>query len=246
MIDTILFDLDGTLVRFTQKAFIDAYFGELAKVFGKMGMDINLSIKAVWAGTKSMFINDGTKLNSERFWHTFAKVMELDGERLKTVEAACDSFYTNEFNTVKSIIDYSDIPKRLVRGLAQKGYKIALATNPLFPKCAVESRLGWIGLAASDFIHITHYSNSKFCKPHLGYYKEILQEIGKTPEQCIMVGNNPSEDMIPREIGMETYLVTDYMENESDTDITTYRKGTLAEMETTLMQYADCKGVIAG
>ena len=239
MINTVLFDLDGTLLRFSQEAFIDAYFGELAKVFARMGMDAKLSIKAVWAGTKAMFGNDGSKPNSVRFWDTFAGFLGLGNEQAKTVEAACDSFYTNEFNAVKSIVDHSDISKRLVRGLSRKGYNVALATNPLFPECAVESRLGWIGLEASDFIHITHYSNSSFCKPNLGYYGELLSRIGKAPQQCLMVGNNPVEDMVAGELGIETFLVTDYLEDEASVDVSVFRHGTLDELESALMSMPD-------
>ena len=234
MIDTVLFDLDGTLARFTQKAFIDTYFAELAKVFIKMGMDAGQSIKAVWAGTKSMYLNDGSRTNAAAFWESFGNVLGLDAQRIGTVESACDSFYENEFDAVKSIVDLSDVPQRLLRRLTSEGYHAALATNPLFPECAVVTRLRWIGLSPGDFIHITHYSNSSFCKPNLEYYKDVLDKIGKKPEQCIMVGNNPAEDMIAGKLGMQTYLVTDCLENEAGADISSYRHGSLAQLETAL------------
>jgi len=161
--------------------------------------------------------------------------LKLDSEQIRVVEGACDSFYTNEFNAVRSIVRHSDVPARLVRELAAKGYVVALATNPLFPECAVESRLGWIGLEASDFAHITHYSNSSFCKPNLSYYNEVLSAIGKPPERCVMIGNNPAEDMIAGELGMQTLLVTDCLENEAGEDISGFRQGSLAELETCLM-----------
>jgi len=231
MIDTILFDLDGTLLKFTQKAFIGAYFKELTKVFIKLGFDGEESIKAVWAGTKAMMLNDGSELNTKKFWQGFAAHMSIAGQQLDKVEAACDSFYTNEFNSVKSIIEPSDIPKRLIKTMAAKGYGIVLATNPLFPLCAVESRLAWAGLDANDYLLITHYANSTFCKPNPGYFKEIFSKINKTPQQCIMVGNNPAEDMVAGTLGAETYLVTDCLENESDMDITPFRRGRLSELE---------------
>ena len=237
MIDTILFDLDGTLVRFYQDDFLNTYFKELSKVFIRLGLDAEKACKGVWAGTKAMVLNDGAALNTRRFWDGFSDFMGIDGELLKTVEAACDSFYTNEFNTVKSIVKPNDIPKRLVRLMQDKGYYIVLATNPLFPPCAVDSRLDWIGLNRDDFKLITHYENSSFCKPNPAYYHEVLKKIGKSPEQCLMVGNNPAEDMCVSALGMEVFLITDFMENETGLDITEFRHGSIEDLEEFLMAF---------
>ena len=239
MLDTIMFDLDGTLLQYYQQEFIDVYFAELGKVFVRMGMDPERSIKGVWAGTKAMVLNDGSVLNIERFWHVFSEYMGLTGEPLRSVEAACDRFYSNEFNAAKVVMRPSEIPKRIVREMASKGYDVVLATNPMFPQCAVESRLGWTGLEIQDFKLVTHYSNSTFCKPNTEYYREILGKISKSPVQCLMVGNNPVEDMCAGLLGMETFLVTDYLENETGADISAFRRGTLAEMEAYLVALPD-------
>jgi len=226
-----MFDLDGALIHFSQEAFIEAYFGELKKVFLRLGIDPDFAIKAVWAGTKAMILNDGAKLNTCRFWEVFAEYSGFSGENLRAVEDACDSFYINEFDSVKSIVRPNHISKRLVRSLAARGYAVVLATNPLFPECAVKTRLNWIGLEPRDFRLITHYANSSFSKPNPEYYREILKKINKTPEQCFMAGNNAREDMCAGDLGIETFLVTDCLENESGVDINAFRRGTLAELE---------------
>jgi FMN phosphatase YigB (HAD superfamily) len=92
-------------------------------------------------------------------------------------------------------------------------------------------------LKDSDFAHVTHYSNSTFCKPNLGYYREILAKIGKTPEQCLMAGNNPAEDMCAAELGVAVYLVTDFLENEVNIDISAYQSGSLEQLEEYLMAF---------
>ena len=244
MVDTIMFDLDGTLLQYGQTAFIDAYLAELKKVFINIGLDAELSIKGIWVGTKAMVLNDGTVLNIERFWRAFSDYLGLTYDQLKTVEAACDRFYSNEFNVVKSVMTPSDIPKRLVRAMAAKGYGIVLATNPMFPECAVKSRLGWTGLEIRDFQLVTHYANSTFCKPNPGYYREILAKINKTPQQCLMVGNNPAEDMSAGLLGIETFLMTGYLENEANMDITAFRRGNLAELEAYLTSFPQIRVVI--
>jgi FMN phosphatase YigB (HAD superfamily) len=234
-----MLDLDGTLLQISQKEFIDAYFAKLMKVFLRLGMDAEMSVKAVWAGTKAMMLNDGSKLNTHRFWETFAQTLQLTEEQLRKVELACDNFYINEFDEVKAVIKPNDISKRLVKAMAKKGYTLVLATNPLFPACAVETRLGWIGLEPDDFEYITHYANSTYCKLNPGYYNEIFDKINRLPGQCFMAGNNPAEDMCAGLLGAEIFLVTDYLENESGMDITPFRSGTLAELDEYLTALPD-------
>jgi FMN phosphatase YigB (HAD superfamily) len=161
--------------------------------------------------------------------------MGIKGAVLEAVESACDSFYSNEFNIVKSVVRFSEVPSRLVRAMSARGFCIVLATNPLFPPCAVDSRLGWIGLDQSDFELITHYENSSFCKPNPAYYRDVFSKIDKSPSQCLMVGNNPAEDMCVGELGAETFLVTDFMENDTGLDITAFKHGTIEELEAYLM-----------
>jgi FMN phosphatase YigB (HAD superfamily) len=219
----------------SQSAFISVYFTELGKVFARMGMDTAQAIQAVWTGTKAMIRNDGSCFNSERFWAAFSASLGLTAAQAQDVEAACDAFYTNEFDSVKSILTPQDTSKRLVRAMAAKGFTVVLATNPLFPLCGVETRLRWIGLELTDFAWVTHYANSTYCKPNLGYYREVLGKIGKEPERCLMAGNNPAEDMCIRDLGADTFLVTDCLENEAGTDTADYRRGTLLDLEHYLM-----------
>jgi FMN phosphatase YigB (HAD superfamily) len=184
---------------------------------------------------KAMLMNDGNTLNKNRFWKTFADVSKLDDEMLQLAEKMSDNFYQNEFNLVKSVTAPTDIPARLIPAMKDKGYELILATNPLFTIVGVETRLSWIGLSLQDFSLVTHYANSTFCKPNPAYYNEIFTKINKHPKQAIMVGNNVKEDMCAAALGADVFLVTDYLENEADTDITIFRNGSLGELETYLL-----------
>ncbi|MCL2081701.1 MAG: HAD family hydrolase [Oscillospiraceae bacterium] len=233
MIEAVLLDLDGTLLRFNQEVFVRAYFKELKKVFVKLNVDADVAVNAVWAGTKTMALNDGSVLNSERFWHTFSKQMNLYGQQLKTVEDACNSFYQNEFSSLKTILppDGNDIGQRIVNTLKKRGVITVLATNPLFPECAIATRLSWIGLEVGDFHLVTSYSNCRYCKPNLKYYTEIFKTIAKAPEQCLMAGNNSSEDMCVGVLGTKTFFVAEYPEYQEGKCFPSDHRGTLAELE---------------
>ncbi|MCL2253382.1 MAG: HAD family hydrolase [Lachnospiraceae bacterium] len=235
MIDVILFDLDGTLLKVSQEAFTLVYYSEIKKLFAKLGFDDDLAMKAINVGVKAMLLNDGSEFNKDKFWKTFAEFIGIRGDELKAIENECNRFYRNEFGAVKQVIKEDAISKRLVRTLKERNYSIVLATNPLFPISAVTERLEWIGLEPADFIYITHYANSKYCKPGLEYYQEIMTQINKSPAQCIMIGNSISEDMCAAKLGMETFLVTDYLENENNSAFDTIRHGSLEDLEVYLM-----------
>lgn len=220
--NTFIFDLDGTLLPMDQDAFLEAYFNALGLKMVPYGFEPRSLIGAVWDGTKSMIENDGTMTNEQRFWNTFTGVK---GEEMRRLEPVFDDFYRKEFNTAKTATTTEPMAAKIIRVLKKMGYKVALATNPLFPRVATLNRIQWAGLDPEDFELITTYENSSFCKPNLEYYKAILKKIGKEPEECIMVGNDITEDLCVSGIGMDTYLLKTCLINRTNADITGYKQG---------------------
>ena len=231
MINTVLMDLDGTLLPFEQDAFIKAYMKLLCADLAPKGYAPEQIVQAVWAGCDAMINNDGTVLNSVRFWDAFAAVL---GDRVRTEEDNLDGFYLGAFDKARLVLDGESCAKELVDTLKEKGYTVVLATNPLFPEQAQRTRMAWAGLTLSDFALVTHYSNSHFCKPDLRYYEEILQTIGKTPTECLMIGNNVAEDMIAEQLGMDVCLITGHVENPQDKPIDRFVQKSLG----TFLEYA--------
>jgi HAD superfamily hydrolase (TIGR01549 family) len=131
-------------------------------------------------------------------------------------------FYQNEFHDAKAATAPSHIAKDIVEKVKQAGHKVILATNPIFPREAVLSRLSWIDLTQDDFDYITTYEISHYCKPNPDYYKEILENCNLQPAECVMIGNDVKEDIVPASsLQIPTYLVKDYQigdESGLDTD----------------------------
>ncbi|MGN1340804.1 MAG: HAD family hydrolase [Oscillospiraceae bacterium] len=225
MITTVLFDLDGTLLPFEQEDFIKIYFGELCKRLAHLGYEPQHTVKSVWAGTKSMVINDGSRPNYEAFWETF-NAMNLG---LPDARRECDAFYTQEFDRAKACLKYIPDRKPLIDRLKQAGLKVVLATNPLFPLDGVVTRMKWVNLSPEDFELITYYDNSTSCKPNPAYFTEILGKIGEPAENCVMIGNNVSEDMSAEKLGMKVFLANEFVENPENADFSRYPQGSLDE-----------------
>ena len=227
-ITTVLFDLDGTLLPMDEQLFVRTYFGELAKKGAEHGCtDSEKLTAAVWKGTAAMVKNDGSIKNDARFWQVFTREMNELETRLRPV---FDRFYAEEFNRVKDVVGTNPLARQAVKGLKERGYDVILATNPLFPKVAVATRLSWLGLTLEDFLEVTSYEDYSYCKPNPDYFREILSKTGKTPEECLMVGNDAEEDLIAGEIGMSVFLVTDCLINEKNKDISGVPQGNFEEL----------------
>ena len=223
MLNTILFDLDGTLLPFWQDDFIHTYFEALVACAAPMGYDGKQLIDAVWKGTAAMVTNSGSVTNRQAFWEVFTREL---GIAAMALESILNDFYAREFDAVRSVLREPADHSQLIAGLRRKGYQVILATNPIFPAVAVATRLGWVGLTEGDFDYITTYENSRHSKPNPDYYRDILAHTGREPEECLMIGNNPVDDMAALQAGLSGYLVTDYIENPDGRSIEAYPRGT--------------------
>lgn len=226
-IKVVLFDLDGTLLPMDQEVFMKAYFGRLAKKLAPHGYDSDLLMKGIFGGTKAMVVNDGSKTNEEVFWDVFKQLFDRDVEKDIPI---FEDFYRNEFQEVKEDCGYDPMAAETIRTLKKKGYRVALATNPLFPSMATESRIRWTGLEPDEFEYFTAYENSSHSKPNIDYYWDVLEHIGAKPEECLMVGNDVAEDMITETIGMKVFLLTRDLINREGRDISVYPQGDFADL----------------
>jgi FMN phosphatase YigB (HAD superfamily) len=226
MLDTILFDLDGTLLPLDDKRFIELYMGLLGRRFQRLGYDPKTFVQAVWAGTKAMIANDGNKTNEELFQTVFSRLVDVkDG----LVFDEFKRFYQEDFRHVEAAATKNPLSVQLVHRLKQKGYTLALATNPLFPKEATLQRIAWAGLNKDDFALVTTYETSRYAKPNPNYFQEVLTHLGKTPSQCLMVGNDRHEDAVSSDVGIAFYLVTDCLINDRALPLDAVTHGTLED-----------------
>ena len=226
-IQFILFDLDGTLLPMDQDIFIKAYFGCLAAKLAPHGYDSEKLIDAIWGGTAAMVKNDGSLRNEQVFWNHFVTVFGADARK---DEPIFEEFYRTDFQQVRQSCGFDARSAATITALKEMGYTLVLATNPIFPAIATESRIAWAGLNREDFAFYTTYENSRHCKPNPDYYLDILAQLGAEPSACLMVGNDVTEDMVARQLGMQVFLLTDCLINKRNEDISLYPHGSFDDL----------------
>ena len=121
--------------------------------------------------------------------------------------------YTHGFNQLKNICEMEPLSKPLVDMVKSYGLTTVLATNPLFPKVATYARCSWSGVDTDAFDFITTYENSISAKPDPYYFTWLLQHLGLTKDEVILIGNDCIEDGAAVSLGIDVMLVNRYLEH---------------------------------
>lgn len=228
-ITTVLFDLDGTLLPMDNDEFTKEYFKLLTVCLEPYGYEPRKLINSIWAGTSAMVKNTGVKSNEEVFWD---KLAEIYGEHIHADRPHFDAFYNNEFKRARASCGFQPKSAAIVHKLKKSGHRVILATNPIFPTIATETRIRWAGLAPEEFEMYTTYENIGFCKPNPDYYREIMNRMELSAENCLMVGNDVKEDMeAAQSAGMNVFLLTDCLINRDNSDISVFPHGGFDELD---------------
>lgn len=226
MIKHVLFDLDGTLIHFDHVLFVKNYVSLLSKKFAHLIDPVKFGEQLLTATGLMIQSTDGSKTNAEIFWEYLSRNTGLSKE---TIDPLIESFYNQEFEKLKELVTVPEILP-IIHKIISKNIPITVATNPVFPIKAVKNRLAWAGLQDIDFQLITTYESSHYCKPSLQYFQEIADTLGVKPEECLMIGNDVSEDLAAGKIGMKTYLLTDYILNRHNIKIQADYIGSVADL----------------
>ena len=227
-ITTVLFDLDGTLIRMDQDEFIRLYFVSLLDRMSALGYNKSLMKTALEGAVVASIRNDGTMTNEARFWDAFDSLSGRLGDKLKD---EIDSYYKNEFNSVieASCAAYPRA-REVLDAVKARGLRPILATNPLFPMVATHARIRLGGMSPDDFEYITAYENSSYCKPNPAYFTELLDKLEIAPDECVMIGNDTRDDFCAHALGIPVFVLTECLINRDNVDLDEYPHGGFDEL----------------
>lgn len=202
---TLLFDLDDTLLDTNIEAFIPAYFQALSEHLAPH-VSANVMLPSLLAATKLM-------MDSEDPSRTLQEVFEEDfygriGIAKQNLAERIDDFYDNVFPKIESKTDRRPDAVPLIEWAFSKGYRVAIATDPLFPRKATRHRLRWAGFDPARFEIISSFENFHFSKTHTAYYAEVLGQLGWPEGAVLMIGNDVKRDLMPaNKLGLKTYFI---------------------------------------
>lgn len=210
MLQAVLFDLDNTLILFDEDRFFGSYLQAIPEYFRDLMPPEEFQKRLLFA-TRELVKNNGTTANLNYFMNVFSAGYE---DRQELLWQRFRDFYATEFDQFQSLVTKAEGVRELFEQVRRMPLKLVVASHPLFPANIQRKRVEWAGLGNIDFALITDIENMTFCKPRLEYYREICDKINERPEDCLMVGNDPVNDIVAGKIGMKTYLV----ENPAEAD----------------------------
>lgn len=207
MLKAILFDLDDTLLSNSMETFIPAYFQALTRWVAHLIPPEQLIVELMRA-TDAMTANDGTgSTNEQAFAAAFYPSVGYDPDELRPV---FEQFYVEEFPKLRSLTGRRPEARPLVAWAFEHGLQVAIATNPIMPRLAIEQRLEWAAVPVTEFDYalVTVYEDMHATKSHPAYYREILTWLGRQPDECLMVGDDPERDITQAaSVGIPTYWI---------------------------------------
>lgn len=205
MLLTLLFDLDDTLIDTNLDAFVPAYFEALGQHMSSR-VAPNVMLPALISGTNLMFESDDpTHTLEEVFDSKFYEGLGIPKDELADI---FDDFYENIFPTLESNTSRREEAASLIQWALACGFRVAIATDPLFPRKATYHRIRWAGIDPEQVELISTFEHFHFTKTHPAYYAEVLGRLGWPEGPVLVVGNDVKRDLEPaHRLGLATYLV---------------------------------------
>lgn len=209
MLKAVLFDLDDTLLGNNMDTFIPRYFALLGK-YAERYMPRDQFLQELMFCTQAMIANTDTAVsNRTAFWSAFQERTGLDPAEM---EPFFEIFYAEQFSQLEAVTTQKACASELLQLCFDCGLKVVIATNPMFPRIAIEQRLAWAGIPVTAFQYdlVTTYETMHATKPHPAYYREILSRIQVEPAEALMVGDDWENDIVPAAaVGCLAYWISE-------------------------------------
>ena len=204
---TLLFDLDDTLLDTNLEVFIPAYFQALSVHFAEY-VPSQVTLSALTASLNLTYKSrNPVRTLREIFEKNFYQQLGVPQNVLANL---VEQFYDDIFPTLGVHTRQFPEAAPLIEWAFSRGYRIAIATDPLFPCKATYHRLRWAGFEPERFEVVSTIENFHFSKTYPAYYAEVLGRMGWPDGPILMVGNDVDRDILPAQrLGLKTYLVDD-------------------------------------
>ncbi|PLX82912.1 MAG: hypothetical protein C0616_01010 [Desulfuromonas sp.] len=223
-VNTLLFDLDGTLLQVPMERFIPAYLEGMAYHLGfNARAEIIAFARSVRGVIHAMLARrEADSTNEDFFLQGIEAATGIDGERVRNSLAA---FCADGLNDLEGFVAPAPFLSSLLAKVRERRLELALATNPVFPMELIRARMNWGGLTEDDFVLITSYENTRYCKPQPGYFEQLLDTLQRRPEECLMIGNDTEHDLAAAECGIATFLLDTWMIDRCNGDFSADFRG---------------------
>jgi FMN phosphatase YigB (HAD superfamily) len=199
--------MDDTLLRNDIDRFLPQYLAAFSKHLDGW-IDARQFVRAMMLGIQAMEHNRRPDCTlQEAFESVFFRALNVDpGEFYRRAE----EFYDQVFPSLQQFTTPIPEAVRVLETARQRGDRLAIATNPLFPLTAILQRLAWGGMPAGRFLYETigTFDQYHFAKPDPAYFAEVLAHMGWPEGPVALVGDDPVRDVAAgTALGLPVYWI---------------------------------------
>ena len=212
MIKAVLFDLDDTLLRLNLTAFIARYVAGATRLLASaartnpaaLGVPYVRAFLAMDAQDREDSLTNEQLFNQTILASTNIPLDDpVIADLMTYYEAEIVPGFSGGIVSARPV----EGAREAIECVHDLGLVCALATNPTFSITCDRARMGWAGVSEDDFALVSTYSNSTRCKPSTRYYQEFANQLGVRLEECLMVGNDATRDIVRDGCGLRTAYV---------------------------------------
>lgn len=205
-VQAIMFDLDNTLLRNDGDQFLEEFSSELARYLDPK-VPYQRFMEAIMAAGAAMIADQHPdRTNEEVLITTLADLVAVDRDWLFQRYRA---FVQGDLGRIGLPWGRIHASRPTVEWALASGYKIVVATSPIYPPGPIMERLRRADLDLEPWDLITTADQMHSVKPHASYYLEAARLIGVDPRRCVMVGDDLYQDMSAARAGFSCYLVSE-------------------------------------
>ena len=206
-VQAVFFDLDGTLVDVDMNLFVPGYLRRLTEQM-ESRVDPARAVRALHQAVAEMFANRDPQKTLEG---VLFDVLHAElGMSAQEYRESLDRFCCFDLDSLQHLVKSHPLSRQLIDVCLARDWRVALATNPIFPRAVVDARVSWGALDGAVFHHVSSYENAHFCKPNPGYFEELLAEMNVPAHACLMIGNDVLHDLAASQVGIRTCLLTEW------------------------------------
>ena len=217
---TLLIDLDDTLLTNDIDEFLPQYLAAFSRTVAHTNtIPPELFVQTLLIGTQAMVNNRQPDCTlQEVFNQAFFSRLQVNPTEFRLI---AEKFYAEVFPTLRHLTEPAPGALEFVQRAAERNYRLAIATNPLFPLTAIIQRLEWANLPPDKypFQAVTSYETYHFAKPEAAFYAELMARLGWPEGPVVMVGNDLERDIVPaRSLGLPTFWINSQSASASAID----------------------------
>ncbi|MFW5691942.1 MAG: HAD-IA family hydrolase [Chloroflexota bacterium] len=219
MIKAVLLDLDNTLILNPDRNFASTFLEKLSAFFERHWQVQNFG----------QIYRDGLRHLHHRSdydtpnMHALAQFIAAATRRTNAAASqALTDFYQDVYPSLAHCVTAMPGAHKLIETLQERGYRVVIASNPIYPVEAVLLRLKWAGLphAANAYDFVSSADNMHFIKPNAAFFAEIIARVGIEPDETVIIGDRYEHDIRAASmIGIHGFLLDNGSETTTAPDV---------------------------